>query len=153
MSTKLQDETILLREAIEQVLARAANPMTSVQISEAYEVNSLGLGTRRVTGALGELYKRKRKLFPLARVATASGHTQWEYYNPTVCPDPLAVAKAPPKPPIELTGLTEPPVRPPAMEFKGIPDVDPEPSINLPPEVQAVTISVGSITIRIDLTR
>ena len=153
MSTSITDETILLREAIEQVLREAARPMTSVQIHEAAAVRELGVSVKRVSHALRELWMLRRKPFPLGRVDAPTVRPKWEYYHMDVC-NPLAYRT---RKPVEVNDVnSEPQVQEPEFQFNALELGEneltpPAAQVQVPPGVKNITLSVGGVTIRIEL--
>lgn len=158
----LSDESTLLRLAITEVLAHATQPLTSVQIGEAHAVRSLGLdmGNDRMAKTMHLMFKVQRKHTPLARIRVyGKGQTRYGWYNPEVVTPleskhveyaatdgPVNPIKSPPEfkfNPLEFVGgeaaaLAEPP---------------PAPAIKVPQGVKCITLSVGSVAIKIELTR
>lgn len=153
MPTLLKDETILVREAIREVLEKATQPVTSIQIASSYAVSSLGLELVQITNALYQLMNRKRPLFPIARIRYGGkGHAQWAYYNPEVC-QPLVVRTAAPKPQVEEP-VEEPQVNAVNSEFTFNPVelTEQAPKVTLPPTVKGITLIIDGVVIKIELT-
>lgn len=148
MSTRLKDETILAREAIQSVLATATQPLPARDIAQHPEVACLGLPVEQVVSIVHRMYKRKTQLFPLARVQWhGPGRTEHAYYNPTVV-DPYGISKRE----VNDVNPTEEPAPPGEFQFNPVELVQAEEQRVQLPAAKRITLEVSGVSIHIELT-
>lgn len=151
MTTRLKDETIILRDAIKDVLDSASEPLTTTAIAQHPAVSCLGLPENIVCGHVQRLYARKRKVFPLARVPHhGSGRATYAYYNPTVV-QPYDYAQ------LEVNDVNSEEPEAPGFSFDPLElgevqmsPPDAEPRVRLP-AAKRITLEVSGVTIHIEL--
>lgn len=151
MGRKLTEGGAYLREAIASVLAKAKEPLDSVEVASDPLIADVGLLPTDVSNALLRMFKKPVPPFPLRRIR-APGHTntRWKYYNPTVVQvlEDKPRGKHPaPKP--------EAPAAPPVPEFQFNPvaleqEVQ-KPTVEVPAGVKSITVKVGGVSIHIEL--
>lgn len=159
---EISDETTLLRDAIQEVLAGATAPMTSQELYESDPVRSLGVDPNRVSRELKTLYELLVKPFPLKRVPNSQGRCMWAYFNPKVVK--LAYTPAePPRPAPEQGPVNDVKSAEPEFHFNPVEFLHPspvasatedvaEPKVPEPTsKVKSITVSVAGVSIKIDL--
>lgn len=152
----ITDETILLRDAIKEVLDKANEPLSPDAIAEHSAVFGLGLPKARVSRELRAMYEVQKKPWPLLRIPSSSpGRSQWDYFNPNVVP---LVARGPDRRQ-EPDPMPVNSVNPPAFEFNPVefaaePPAAPQgdASVAVPAGVKSITLTVSGVTVRIELT-
>lgn len=166
-----------LRDAIEEILLAATQPVTSVEIAQRASIQALGVSEVQVQGQLYHMM-RNPHLCAFKMVRTRSvreGHTVYEYYNPDVLTGqpkdkitPLATRRPRRKHKAAPVDRVNSPAPHPG-EFKFNPEEflqdipesarqvgpfppEPEPAPAAPQRrPRAMSISVGGVTVRIEL--
>lgn len=155
MGVKQSDRTVLLREAIKNVLDNATEPMTAVEINEKQEVFELGLGSTAVSMELSALYNVANKPWPIKRIPAEPGkRSKWVYFNPKV----VKLAYKEKAPVNTVKSEDAPAVVSPVPEFQFnpvefVPEAAAAPEVNVPVPagVKSITLSVAGVTIKIEL--
>lgn len=167
MAIQPSDKTVLLREALRTVLDKATAPMNAAEVNSYSEISRLGTFPHETAIELAHLWARKKSLFPIARIAGPKGY---EYFNPEV----VKLSYPPLPKPGERVNSVKPPIPPvrPEFEFNPVefeaqasPAHDPvdqvaetidepaEPAnVVVPAGVKCITISVGGVTIRVEMS-
>lgn len=148
MPPPMSDETVLLREAIRQVLSRATEPLYTDQIHSSHAVSSLGLAPERTTAELMVMFRAKHER--VDRIRSPNGRCLWAYFDPRVCTPlerqprkPVVVAPAADK--LEFN-----PIEADELDLGG--PIPPSANVQVPPGVKAIAISIGGVSLRIELT-
>lgn len=154
-------ETLVLRDTIPQILARANQPLSAAEIAATPEIAALGLsGTvRLVSNALTGMHKHTA--FPdIGRVfqPVPGTATKWGWYSKKRLPfvnGPSEVSTKGKKPP-RAKASKPAPTAASASEFQFNPielqTANPSPVVSLPSGAKSITIEVGGVSVRIDLT-
>lgn len=137
-SRAITSETMLLREAIKDALEHATEPLSSAQIAQHEDIVALGVSTNRVSQELTSLFQRRRPLFPLSRVVGGQGRPAYGYFIPR-----------PESPPEVNDGNSDFQFNP--VEFNPVEFAQDEQRVVLPTAKQ-ITLEVGGVVIRIELT-
>lgn len=156
MPNIMTEKNELLRTAIHVALLDAKQPMSSRDLANHPDVRVLGLDMKAVSNQLYQLCEIKKKPFPIRRtfMTAASSPQKWGYYLGGVTP---VIENAPPEkpkpadPPAPVSGAPEDFTFNP-VEFA---PVRPEPGdakVTVPPGVKCITLTVGGVGIRIELT-
>lgn len=156
MSRAMTEKTQLIRTALESVLMDATRPMGATELYQHPDIAALGVSDKDVSNQLFQISKVKDKPFQLRRVfLPAAGSSQkWGYYIQGVVPvveDRRPEKPKPADPPAPVSGAPEDFTFNP-VEFA---PVCPEPGdakVTVPPGVKCITLTVGGVGIRIELT-
>lgn len=163
LSRETKDHTLLVRYGIAEALSSATQPMTLPQIAAHPAVASLGVSNTLVSNTIVGMFKNRQLRHTIAKTIATGGerNTRWAYYDPRITAVAAKVAAAakpaekPAEKPAIVTGsacdftfnpveFDTPPTHPPTQGADA--------SFEVPKNAKAVTISIGGVTVRIDLT-
>jgi hypothetical protein len=164
MARKLSDRFANIRAALELVFESATVPLTAGAIAEHSIMATEGFTASEVSSALSRLLKLDHPPFPLNRILVGVGNNRWAWYNPSVIPQLEDKPRTPPPPPDGATVVKEwsatgstitqaAPPPPPDFKFDPLPfsREQAQPTVDVPPGVKSITVSVGKVSIRIEL--